>query len=164
MKQSLAVHFALTLQTRHRRRCLASGCKDAIINLRRWEASTVALIGVSLSCTLLVKVKVKVTLEQATKYQRGSRGTVLLFLDYSTRRVWVVSFIPRPLLPTWKTRYPFYRRFGGPQGWSGQVQKFSPPTEFVHGTVGIKTKSQQNKPPLQAARSSIYPPYAVSAL
>jgi hypothetical protein len=27
-----------------------------------------------------VKVKVKITLEQATKAQRGSRGTALLFL------------------------------------------------------------------------------------
>ena len=30
-------------------------------------------------------------------------------------------------LPPGKTRYPLYRRLGGPQGWSGQVQKISPP-------------------------------------
>ena len=29
-----------------------------------------------------------------------------------------------------KTRYPLYRRLGGPQGWSGQVQKISPPLGF----------------------------------
>jgi hypothetical protein len=31
-------------------------------------------------CVFIVKVKVKVTLEQATKDQRGSRGIALLFL------------------------------------------------------------------------------------
>jgi len=29
-------------------------------------------------------------------------------------------------LPRGKTRYPLYRRLGGPQGWSGQVWKISP--------------------------------------
>ena len=29
-----------------------------------------------------------------------------------------------------KTRYPLYRRLGGPQGRSGQVRKISPPPEF----------------------------------
>jgi len=29
-----------------------------------------------------------------------------------------------------KTRYPLYRRVGGPQGRSGQVRKISPPPEF----------------------------------
>jgi hypothetical protein len=33
-------------------------------------------------------------------------------------------------LPPGKTRYPFYRRLGGPQGWSGQVRKLSPPPGF----------------------------------
>ena len=31
-------------------------------------------------------------------------------------------------LPPGKTRYPLYRRLGGPQGRSGRVRKFSPPT------------------------------------
>ena len=30
-------------------------------------------------------------------------------------------------LPPGKTRYPFYRRLGGPQGRSGLVRKISPP-------------------------------------
>ena len=33
----------------------------------------------------------------------------------------------RSLIPG-KTRYPLYRRLGGPQGRSGQVRKISPPT------------------------------------
>ena len=33
-------------------------------------------------------------------------------------------------LPPGKARYPLHRRLGGPQGWSGRVQKISPPTEI----------------------------------
>jgi hypothetical protein len=35
---------------------------------------------------------------------------------------------PSRSLPTGKTRYPLYRRLGGPQGRSGQVRKISPST------------------------------------
>jgi hypothetical protein len=38
-------------------------------------------------------------------------------------------------LPPGKTRYPLYRRLGGPQGRSGQVWKISPPPEFDPRTV-----------------------------
>jgi len=38
-------------------------------------------------------------------------------------------------LPPWKTRYPLYRRLGGPHGRSGQVRKISPPTGFDLWTV-----------------------------
>jgi hypothetical protein len=34
---------------------------------------------------------------------------------------------PNHTLPLGKTWCPLYRRLGGPQGWSGQVQKISPP-------------------------------------
>ena len=33
-------------------------------------------------------------------------------------------------LPPGKTRYPLHRRLGGPQGWSGRVQKISSPTRI----------------------------------
>ena len=33
-------------------------------------------------------------------------------------------------LPAGKTRYPLYRRLGGPQGRSGRVRKISPPPGF----------------------------------
>jgi len=33
-------------------------------------------------------------------------------------------------LPPGKTRYPLYRRLGGPQGQSGQVRKISPTSGF----------------------------------
>ena len=38
-------------------------------------------------------------------------------------------------LPPGKTRYPLYRRLGGPQGRSGQVRKISPPPGFAPRTV-----------------------------
>jgi len=38
-------------------------------------------------------------------------------------------------LPQGKTRYPLYRKLGGRQGPSGQVQKISPPPGFDPRTV-----------------------------
>jgi hypothetical protein len=37
---------------------------------------------------------------------------------------------PSCSLPPGKTQYPLYGRLGGPQGWSGQVPKISPPPEL----------------------------------
>ena len=42
---------------------------------------------------------------------------------------------PGRYLPPGKTRYPLYRRLGGPQGRSGQVWKISPPPGFDPRTV-----------------------------
>ena len=42
---------------------------------------------------------------------------------------------PGGLLPPGKTRYPLYRRLGGPQSRSGQVRKISPPPGFYPRTV-----------------------------
>jgi len=38
-------------------------------------------------------------------------------------------------LPPGKTRYPLYRRLGGPQRRSGRVRKFSPPLRLDPWTV-----------------------------
>jgi len=46
-------------------------------------------------------------------------------------------------LPLGKTRYPLYRRLGGPQGRSGQVRKISPP-------IGIRSLDRP------ARRQSLY--------
>ena len=74
--------------------------------------------------------KVKWTLVQALRLctgrttHRGSRGIALPFLDHGTRSGWGVSLTPRPLFtPGGKTRYPLYRRLGGLQDRSGQVQE-----------------------------------------
>ena len=44
---------------------------------------------------------------------------------------------PGRSLPPRKTRYPLYRRLGGPQGRSGQVRKISPPPGFDPRTVQL---------------------------
>ena len=88
-----------------------------------------------------VKVKVKVTLVQALRLctgrtaHRGSRGIALPFHDHVTIRGWGVSITPWLLFTRGKTRYPLYRRLGGPQGWSGQVQKIMSPPGFDSRTV-----------------------------
>ena len=66
---------------------------------------------------------------------RGSRGLALFFHDHGTRRGWGVSVTPRQHFTPEKTRYPLYRRLGGPQGRSGQVRKISSPPGFDPRTV-----------------------------
>jgi len=48
---------------------------------------------------------------------------------------WVVDATPRPHYPRGKTRYPLYRRLGGPQGRSERVRKISLPPGFDPRTV-----------------------------
>ena len=88
----------------------------------------------------VTKVKIKVTLVQALRLctghtaRRGITGIALHFHDHGTTRGWAVSVTPRSL-PPGKSRYPLYRRLGGPQGRSGQVRKNSPPSGFDPQTV-----------------------------
>jgi len=56
-----------------------------------------------------------------------SRGTALLFSRiFGTRWGVGVSPTPRPPVLPGKTRYPLYRRLGGPRGRSGRVEKLIP--------------------------------------
>jgi hypothetical protein len=66
---------------------------------------------------------------------RGSKGIALPFHDHGNRRGEGPASDPGRSLPPGKTRYPFYRRLGGPQGRSGQVRKNSPPPGFDPRTV-----------------------------
>jgi len=68
------------------------------------------------------KVKVKCSRYRLGVPQTVGRGIALLFHDCGTRRGWVVSSTPGRTLPPGKTRYPFYRRLGGPQGRSGRAE------------------------------------------
>ena len=85
--------------------------------------------------------KVKVTLVQALRLctgrtaHRGSRGTALPFHNHGTRRGEGSVSRPGRSLPPGKTRYPLYRRLGGPQGRSWKVGKISPPTGIRSRTV-----------------------------
>jgi hypothetical protein len=56
-------------------------------------------------------------------------GIALLFFNLGAR--WVGGQCHPPAAPPpGRTRYPLYRRLGGPQGWSERVRKNSPPTGF----------------------------------
>jgi hypothetical protein len=60
---------------------------------------------------------------------------VLCFLGLGTRRGEGSASRPGRSLPPEKTRYPLYRRLGGPQGRSVQVRKISRPPGFDPRTV-----------------------------
>jgi hypothetical protein len=88
---------------------------------------------------------------------RGIRGIALLYRHWGSVQavrpiggleVYPYSFMTTTLeggvgsesrpgrsLPPGKTRYPLYRRLGGPQGRSGQVRKMSPPPGFDPRTI-----------------------------
>ena len=89
----------------------------------------------------LIKVKVNCTLVQALRLctsrtaHRGSRGIALPFHDHGTRRGEGSASRPGRSLPPGKTRYPLYRRLGGPQDRSGQERKISSPPSFDPRTV-----------------------------
>jgi hypothetical protein len=57
---------------------------------------------------------------------RVGRGIALPFLDLGIRRGWVVNSTPQKHFTPEKSRYPLYRRLGGPQGQSGRGGKSRP--------------------------------------
>ena len=83
---------------------------------------------------------------------RESRGIALPFYDHGTRRGEGSASRPGRSLPPGKTQYPLYRRLGGPQGQSGQVQIISPPPGFDPQTVQLVASRYTNyatRPTLQ---------------
>ena len=77
-------------------------------------------------CVCVCVWKVKWSRYRPGVAQRMGRGIALLFHDRGTRRVWVVSSTSRPHFTPGKSRYPFYRRLGGPQGRSGRAENLVP--------------------------------------
>jgi hypothetical protein len=67
--------------------------------------------------------------------QRVGRGIALLFHDRGTRRGEWSAARPGCNLPPGKTRYPFYRRLGGPQGRTGRAENLFP--------TGIRSRTVQ---------------------
>jgi hypothetical protein len=73
---------------------------------------------------------------QATKVLRESTGIALLCFQTSALEGGEGSASrPGRLVPPGKTRFPLYRRLGGPQVRSGKVRKISPPPGFNLCTV-----------------------------
>jgi len=71
-------------------------------------------------------VKVKCSRYRPGVVQKVGRGIALLFHDRGTRTGEWSAARPGRTLPPGKTRYPFYRRLGGPQGRSGRAQMLVP--------------------------------------
>jgi len=70
----------------------------------------------------LKMVKVNFSRYRPSVVQRVGRGIALLFHGRGTRRgEWSAACLGRTLLRG-KTRYPFYRRLGGPQGRTGWAE------------------------------------------
>ena len=89
----------------------------------------------SIHVTFVLPVKVKRSRYRPGMAQRVGRGIALLFHDRGTRRGEWSAVLPGRTLPPGKTRYPFYRRLGGPQGWSGRTEILVP--------TGIRSRAVQ---------------------
>ena len=63
--------------------------------------------------------------------QRVGRGIALLFHDRGTRRGEWSAARPGRTLPPEKSRYPFYRRLGGPQARSGRAENLAPHRDSI---------------------------------
>jgi len=79
--------------------------------------------------------KVKCSRYRPGVAQRVGRGIAVLFHDRSTRRGELSAARGSRTLPLGKTRYPFYRRLGGPQGRSGRAENLIP--------IGIQSRTVQ---------------------
>ena len=105
-------------------------------NIPHWETA-VGTVTYYFEYNKFILVKqVGLTLSQATKALRESRGIALLYF-LPRHQKGVRGQRPRTgrILPPGKTRYPLYRRLGGPQGRSGQVRKISHPPGFDPRTL-----------------------------
>ena len=83
----------------------------------------------------LYYVKVKFSRYRPGVAQRVGRAIALLFHDRGTRRGEWSAARPGRTLPPGKSRYTFYRRLGGPQGWSGRAKNLIP--------TGIRSRTVQ---------------------
>ena len=81
--------------------------------------------------------------------QRVGRGIALLFHDRGTRRGEWSAARPGCTLPPEKTRYPFYRGLGGPQGRSGRAENLFP--------TGIRSRTVDAVVSQQHAPAVLYP-------
>jgi hypothetical protein len=109
---------------------------------RFMESIIISFIGLIVPCSRVhltsaigIHIKVKWSRYRPGVARRVGKGIALLFHDRGTRRGWVVSSTPRPHLPPGKTRHPFYRRLGGPQGRSGRAENLIP--------TGIRSRTVQ---------------------
>jgi len=80
-------------------------------------------------------IKVKCSRYRPGMARRVGRGVALLFHDRGTLGGEWSAARPGRTLPPGKTRYPLYRRLGGPQGRSGRTENLVP--------AGIRSRTVQ---------------------
>ena len=83
----------------------------------------------------VLKKRVKFSRYRPGVTQRVGRGIALLFHDRGTKGGEWSAARPGRTLPPGKTRCPFYRRLGGPQGRSGRTENLVP--------TGIRSRTVQ---------------------
>ena len=71
---------------------------------------------------------------------------------------------PGSTLPPGKTRYPFYRRLGGPQDRSGQVRKISPHRDSIPGPSSPQTVAIPTELPGPRGKILIISIYSVTSM
>ena len=86
-------------------------------------------------CLMMLYIKVKFTLEQAMKTQRGSRCTALLFLQPQQKMEVRGQCHALGTLSLGKTWYSLYGSLGGSLSQSGWVRKISPSPGFDPQTI-----------------------------
>jgi len=79
-----------------------------------------------------IKKRVTFTLERAMKAQRGSTG-LYSFFNLGARLGWMVNATPRSFIPRQTTRYPLYRRLGGPSARSEHAREMSTHEDSIPG-------------------------------
>ena len=106
----------------HPRTChISASCHSQVFIIRIIFCGTVKY-KINVNCTL-VQVLRCCTVRTA---HRGCRGIALPFHDHGTRRGEGSASRPGRSLPPGKTRYPLYRRLGGPQDLLDRCEKSRP--------------------------------------
>ena len=85
-----------------------------------------------------LEVKLKFSLEKATKVRRGVEVYLYSFFNLGARWCGWSTSRPGRLTPR-NTRYSLYGRLGGPQGRSERVRKITPPLIRIHKHTHINT-------------------------
>ena len=109
---------------------------DGVIVIFHWHNPSGRTVALDLVQPLTEMSKLKWSRYRPGVAQKVGRGIALLFHDRGTRR-WVSGqqHAPTTLYPRENTRYPFYRRLGGPQGRSGRAEYLVP--------TGIRSRTEQ---------------------
>jgi len=133
------IHQYKLLQTRHWNQINANKIDERSWLCIIWTKERISYRSFKWVCIgVNWQVPVKFTLQFAMKAKTGRRWQLYSFFNLGARWGWMVNATSRPLYSSVrkkekKTRYPLYRRLGGPQGRSGRMRKTSPHQRSIPG-------------------------------